>query len=331
VRPMIRVDFISGQAADITLRIGHPQMEKLPAATSPVPASAAADTRAKAVIHQVPLTALGLASQDNEYTIHFAPKMLFSSAVSVGGFFNIQIRDGTSVNDRLAISIRDAGTVRLTGTVNGNAINLDVTGLTWAVGDVLNIRFSKGLTNGWILRVNSATAATNTTANAKAAFGSPLTLLSLNQTTDGGSPHFAVYRGFKIWNRALSDAELSALSASDLSPVNTFGVAAAPPWGFPSSNLQEGDQVYMRKISGVDGVFTAEALGFVPAGRSTIEIHAFNAATQRWLVIRRVAFFPGKAMKVTRRDILSIYYMTGAKMDIVRAFVMQDGLKKEIF
>ena len=339
VKPGLLINIVSGQAFDITLRIGWPQIEKLPAATSPIPTTSAAVTRALAHIgggtDGIPFSAIGLAAgRTNNIAFHVLVKVPFSSAVAqTGSRTMFSFRAGTSA-EGLAVNLTTtAGRVLLEGTVNGNYVTAIADGLTWAANSWLNIAGTKSAADGLIIYVNG-TAAVNTTANAKAAFSSAITgcnLNSRNSNLDQTAIGIGVYAGFKIWDGALSDAELSALSADDLSHVNTFGVAAAPPWGFPSSNLQEGDQVYMRKISGVDGVFTAEALGFVPAGRSTIEIHAFNAATQRWLVIRRVAFFPGKAMKVTRRDILSIYYMTGAKMDIVRAFVMQDGLKKEIF
>jgi len=132
-------------------------------------------------------------------------------------------RDGTSA-EGLAVNLTTtAGRVLLEGTVNGNYVTAIADGLTWAANSWLNIAGTKSAADGLIIYVNG-TAAVNTTANAKAAFSSAITgcnLNSRNSNLDQSAIGIGVYAGFKIWDTALSDAELSALS------VGSFGVPVA--------------------------------------------------------------------------------------------------------
>jgi len=195
--------------------VRHVQYETGLVATSRIPTTTAAVTRAKAYLGNIPLTTMGLLSQTNEYTTHFAWKAPFSSAVANPATANIAISAGASGTDRMAVLIgNSAGQIRLSGQVNGVTVDVYIFAETWAVGDVLNVRFSKGATNGWILRVNNSVA-TDTTASAKAAFGSAVTIVGLNNRQDG-IYSMGVYRGLRVYDRALSDAELSALTLESL-------------------------------------------------------------------------------------------------------------------
>jgi len=209
----------SGVAATQTADVTHdmPQLEALPVRTSYIPTTTAAVTRALAHLGAMPLTVLGLAVQDNEWSAQVAVKTLYSSAVSwTAGNLIFAMAESASNTERLNINYAGAGSIRLSTIINGNSISTQVNGLTWAAGDVLNVRFSKGATNGLILRVDAAAAATNTTANAKAPHGTALALVMLNSAVGIGSHWAGVYRGFNVWDRALSSAELSALTLESL-------------------------------------------------------------------------------------------------------------------
>ena len=226
IRSHVRIDVTSGQAIDITLRIGWPQMEKLPAATSPIPTTTAAVTRALATLGSqdvpVPLTVLGLTAQPNEYSGHIALKTLFSSSVvpHATQARAIFAMGGVSMSSRqLRVQFGTvAGSLQLFMYDGASAYTATISGLVWAAGDVLNIRWSKGATNGLIFYVN-ASSATNTTAGAKAAWSVNMYGVALNtrmENTHADSFGIGVYRGFNVWDRALSDAELSALTLDSL-------------------------------------------------------------------------------------------------------------------
>lgn len=193
------------------------QLEALPCATSPIPTTTAAVTRALAYLGRIPLTALGLASQNNEFTAHFGVKVPFSSAVDLGGrsYFGLSNAGQTQW---MSIDFPAAGTVRLNTVIGAGSPFIDISGLTWAAGDVLNVRFAKGAAAGLILRVDESVG-TNSGAGAKAVFSSAIADMNLNGRPTNLSASglgFGTFRGFKVWGRALSDAELSALTLESL-------------------------------------------------------------------------------------------------------------------
>jgi hypothetical protein len=123
----------------------------------------------------------------------------------------LAVGDGTST-EYFHVAVSAAGTITFLKVSALGSTTLSASGLTWAAGDVLNIRGAIGAADGGILRVNAESPLTATGTNGKNGFATPLTGAYL------GSRQYAVEKfanatllGFTLYDYALSDAELAAL------------------------------------------------------------------------------------------------------------------------
>jgi hypothetical protein len=195
-----------------SLAIWGVQIEAGSFPTSYIPTTTAAVTRNAAYIGNIlPLSELGLVSKTNDYSIHFAVKMPASSTVMTSGTF-ATLR-GAIGTERVRVFINGAGVIRFAKVSSLGNVSVDVSGLTWAAGDVLNIR-ARISTDGVLIYVG-ASSANNTTTNSKNGWSQAIDGFILNGTESATVGVNGTYLGFQAWDRALSDAELEALSADD--------------------------------------------------------------------------------------------------------------------
>lgn len=183
--------------------------------TSYIPTTTATVTRAAAYIGNVPLQELGLLEKVNGYSFHVVVDVPHSSAVAGGAVKVLEIGDGTA-NERIVVGFTTtAGRLNLIKTSSLGSVTLNLSSLTWAAGATLNIRGVVGA-DGMILKVDAGSA-TDETANAENGFAAALDVAAINSATVSAPADGArlTYRGVKLWDYALSDADLAALSAED--------------------------------------------------------------------------------------------------------------------
>jgi hypothetical protein len=154
-----------------------------------------------------------LVSKTNDYSFHVAYKVPFASTLAGGATRILEIGDGTTAERLMVGFTTTAGRLNLIKTSSLGSVTLDLSSLTWTAGDVLNIRGTVGA-DGMILKVNSGSA-DNTTSNAENGFATNMNRVAINTATVSlpTNPASGTVLGFQAWDRALSDAELAALSA----------------------------------------------------------------------------------------------------------------------
>lgn len=189
------------------------QLESAEFPTSYIPTAGTSVPRSAAYILPVPLNEMGAVKKTNGYSVHTAIKMPFASTLGQSGLPIIAELYGDATN-RVRIYF-SATTGRITcERLANNVSTLTHADTTWAVGDVLNIR-AAWAESGSILCVNAvtATSVTGTSLSVVAA------QLSVNARNDAGLVGNGIYSGIKLWDYALTQSELQALSASDFSYV----------------------------------------------------------------------------------------------------------------
>jgi hypothetical protein len=157
----------------------------------------------------------------------------------------------------------------------------------------MHIKLSWGATNGLILVVSKnggANVSINTTAAAaKAAAPHAMTHFAIGRSVQLGvaASVTAAYtiKGVRIWDRALTQAELEALTPADCVQGGKYGTVEAPPWGYAPSGAQENDNVYGYLVSG-EGYVVPETFDFEDSESSIFRYLTFNIATERWLAQR---------------------------------------------
>ena len=161
------------------------------------------------------LASKGLVSKPNGYAMHTAWKYPGSGADA----FVTMLSIGNSGNDRLDLEANlSTKVVRLAryndGTIVTNG-SISASAGSWSEDDIVNIRGSWGGDDGLLLVVDDATAVNEDNAAAKADSPDPMTGFVLNATAKSVPDNNAegCYLGFRLCDRALSDAELEALSA----------------------------------------------------------------------------------------------------------------------
>lgn len=165
--------------------------------------------RAASYVGPVLLTDMGIAPQMNEHTVILRWKFPYPSSVTPVAQLIALEKSGVSFPPpRLLVYDQGvANQVALMWTILG--VNYFVSAnLTWVAGETVLFAFSRSAANGVVFRAKN-TVVTNTSANAKAPFEAPLDIMTLGPSQHGGS-----CVGFRVLDRALTQAELEALTAN---------------------------------------------------------------------------------------------------------------------
>jgi hypothetical protein len=210
--PLFRLGIgVASNTTNQVVAIRHPQLEVGSFPTSYIPTTTAAVTRNAAYIGNIPLSELGLVSKTNDYSFHVAYKVPFAgnqAGIANGTIFGL--RPTSSEANRLVV-FYEFPNIKINKRVN-NTNQIFVSAAAWASGDILNIR-GRVTGAGTRLIVNSTTTDA-TTGNHLIPFSEPLGQMTLNVFPHNLSQFgYGAYLGFQVWDRALSDAELEALSA----------------------------------------------------------------------------------------------------------------------
>ena len=249
------------------------------------------------------LSAMGIASQTNEYTMAVLWSPLMTSGTQNPSDYPILISLGaTAANARLEVSYnpnsaRIYGNRVEAGSYLAQEVSTSGGALTFTPDDMILTRMSWGATNGLVMvnhKVGSSNIiSSNSHATLQAASAVSTTGAALAAKIQSGTASAAAlgenYQAIRLWDRALSQAELEALTPDDLIPIGDYGTADAPPWGYPPSGAQENDDVYIHVVSGA-GTPTAKTFDFVESEPSSFRVHVFNLASASWLAVNDVNF-----------------------------------------
>jgi hypothetical protein len=204
-RPAVGLAVTSGAAIDITLRIGLPQLELGAFATSAIPTSGAAATRAADV---AVMTGANFSDWYNagQGTV-FAELTYFGQLIGSAAASNpIQIDDGTQNNRILIRTVRDSVNPQADVTVySGGALQMDTAGLVpVAAGTVYKRAIAYA--------ANNAQAANNGAPDGGTAvsFAVPV---GVNALTVPGADTAMHIRRLSYYPRRLTNAQLQALTA----------------------------------------------------------------------------------------------------------------------
>jgi hypothetical protein len=206
VQPQINFALVSGSTYDFTVRIGWPQMEQSSVATSPIPTTSAAVSRAADVISASGALVSGLIGQ-TEGT-------LYAEIVAQpynGALFPaiLQVDDGAD-SQRFALFVNASGGVRLRLNSTNNNIGLDATSPTSLIaGQVYKIAAAFAFDGTSALYINGVFQASGSVASGP--FSSALN--RVNVGSRGGafiSP--SRIRAAALYTTRLSNAQLELLT-----------------------------------------------------------------------------------------------------------------------
>ena len=193
---------VSSGAADITLRIGLPQLELGAFATSVIPTTTTALTRSADVAAVNTLSPWYNATEGTLYA-----EVLRNTTPAASTFPQfVNIDDGT-VNNRLAVSTNSSRNLRGQVAIAGVFTTI-LTGNTYTEGAASKLAFGYQALNHAVV-ANGGTAATDTTVNVP----SGLTTLRLGDQAGGFANLNGYLRRITYYPRRLSNAELQAITA----------------------------------------------------------------------------------------------------------------------
>lgn len=210
-----------------------PQLEAGSFRTSYIPTEGSAVTRAAAYIGNIPLADLGLVSKTNGYSFHFAYKVPHSSAIGPNDTL-LSLHDSTDAEYVNVVMSSTAGRVELVKVSSNGNYTLNLSGLTFAAGDILNIR---GTINSTEMRLyvgassaNSVTQGTDTNAKNGFALDISEAVLGTNQALSTSAGANGAFPGFTLYDYALDDSTLAALDvgAFDAPMTGSMKVARSP-------------------------------------------------------------------------------------------------------
>lgn len=207
-----------GNSSNVTGAVAfwRPQAELGSFATSYIPTTTAAVTRAASYIGNIPLDELGLVEKTNDYSFHLGVKVPHSSAIGSDDVL-LSLHDATDAEYVNVAFSATAGRVILDKASSLGNYTLNLSGLTFAAGDILNIR---GTINSTEMRLyvgassaNSVTQGTDT--NAKNGFSADIAeaVLGTNAALSTSAGAHGSVIGATFYDYALTAAELEALSA----------------------------------------------------------------------------------------------------------------------
>lgn len=190
--------------------IAAPQGEDGAFATSYIPTEGSTVTRAAAYIGNVPLNELGLLEKTNDYSFHLVWK---APADESSGSGTSSLMSLTNAANTEWLYLQWGTTQGLRLFKRSGAGGDDYTNFkAWTGQAVVNIRGKVSATGGVKLWVDDLAVTDNPDVTA---FSAPLTQLMINNISGSSIYSRGTYRGIRIWDYALSDAELEALSAED--------------------------------------------------------------------------------------------------------------------
>jgi hypothetical protein len=201
VSPGILFSYSSGVAIDITLRIGLPQLELGAFATSVIPTTTTALTRAADVASVNTLSPWYNATEGTLYSEGSVASFAATPAIT-------SFSDGTDTGNLIQTNTSSLGVVRLRVTIGGVA---QVNNMSSGVTATANITFKSASAykaSDFAISVNAAAAATQ----ASGSVPTP-TQLRLMQTGSGGSISTGYLRRIVYYPRRLSNAELQTLTS----------------------------------------------------------------------------------------------------------------------
>jgi hypothetical protein len=199
IRPQLLLTYSIGEAIDITLRIGLPQLELGAFATSVIPTTTAAATRAAdvAVMQGANFSNWYRADEGTVYC-------RFTTPTTTGSPFSI---DAGSANERLAFGMNNSNTLIRSRSIVGGVAQCDFSNTAIAFPSVNNLGFAYKV-NDFAAAVNGGTVLTDASGTVPA-----VNVLKIGTNVDGSFPLNGHIRRLAFFPRRLANAELQGITS----------------------------------------------------------------------------------------------------------------------
>jgi hypothetical protein len=199
VMPRIEIPLTNGTAYNFTIRIGLPQMELGGVATSVIPTTTLAITRAADVIDKTGIASLIGQTEGTIYVEAFIPKI--PSAFVVG------ISNGLSLSEAVYLQVQSNSNLELLIRSGGSTVSISVAAANWTAG-LNKVAFTYGA-GSCSLVLNGGSPVTGTVTNVptcnRLTLGSRVDVPGTLSLTDR-------IRAVALYTTRLTNAELTALT-----------------------------------------------------------------------------------------------------------------------